>query len=144
MLKQVEGAAGLEVFGDAQAEGAGGDAGGDFGGEADHAFAVGRDDLGLDLPGDGRAGVGDGVCDVVDGGAVDADGELAAAAEGVEHGALRLDREARLGVVERGDGAADAVVAGGVGEDRDSRRARVSSASAPWPGAGQISSMVKR
>ena len=115
LLKQFEGAAGLEVFGDVQAEGAGGDAGGDFGREADHAFAVGRDDLGLDAPGDGRAGVGDGVRDVVDGGAVDADGELASAAERVEDGALGLDGEARLGVVERGDDAADAVVACGVG-----------------------------
>ena len=124
LLEQVECAAGFEVFGDTQAECAGGDRCWNFAGEADHALAVGRDDLRLNLPCNGCAGVGDGVCDIVDGGAVDADRELATAAEGVEHGTFGLDRETGRGVVERGHGAADEVIVGGIGKDgiRDVKR----------------------
>jgi len=55
--KQFEGAAGFEFFGDAQAEGAGANSCRDIAGEADHAFAVGGHDLGLDAPGDGVPGL---------------------------------------------------------------------------------------
>jgi hypothetical protein len=108
--EQFEGSAGFEVFGDAVAEGVCGDAGGSVGGDADHAFAVGREHLGVDVPGDGCVVIGDG-------GAVDADGDLTAAAEGVENGALDLDGEARFRVVEGGYGGADVVVAVGFLED---------------------------
>ncbi len=56
-------------------------------------------------------------CVLVQGGAVDADGNLAASAERFEGGAFGVDGEAGLGVVERGDGVADVDVVGGFGED---------------------------
>ncbi len=90
-------------------QGCGGDGGGGFGGEADHLLAVGREDLGVGAPGlEGGA--------VVNGRAVDADGDGTAAAECVEDGAFYFYGEAGLGVVEGGYGGADGVVARGVGE----------------------------
>ena len=86
--QEVEGAAGFQVFGDLKAEGDGGDAGGSLRGDTGNLFAVGREDLGVDAPGEGGTLV-------AERSAVDADGELATSAEGIEYGALRLDREAR-------------------------------------------------
>ncbi len=108
--EEFECAAELELFGDLKAEGACLDAGWDFRGETDHSLAVRGKDLGVDVPG-GKD------LPVTGGSAVDADGDGTAATESVEDGALSFDGEAGLGVVERGDGGADVVVVGGLGED---------------------------
>jgi hypothetical protein len=100
--QEVEGAAGFQVFGDLKAEGDGGDAGGSLRSDTGDLFAVGREDLGVDAPGEGGTLV-------AERSAVDADGDLAPAAEGGEDGALGLDGETRVRMVERGDGATDGV-----------------------------------
>ncbi len=101
--EDIEGAFGDEIVGDPVAQGFGCRGVGGFGVDLDHGFAVGRDDLGEHAPlpcfGCGRDAVG-------------ADGERAAAAEGAEGGALGLDGEASVGVLEEGDGVADICVAG--------------------------------
>ena len=76
---------------------------GGFGVDLDHGFAVRGDDLGEHAPLP---------CLCCGGDAVDADGEGAAAAEGVEGGAFGFDGEAGVGMLEEGDGVADVGVAG--------------------------------
>jgi hypothetical protein len=73
---------------------------GGFGFDLYDGFAVGSDNLGDHAP------------LVLMAVAVGSYGELAAAAEGVEGGALGFDGEASVGVLEEGDGVADVGVAG--------------------------------
>ena len=102
--QEVEGAAGLQIFGDLKAEGDGGDAGGSLRGDTGDLFAIGREHLRVHAPGEGGTLV-------AQRSAMDADGDLAAAAEGLEHGALGLDGETRFRMIERGDGASHGLVA---------------------------------
>jgi hypothetical protein len=93
--------------------------------ELDHGFAIGGDDLGVDAVVAGTAGRGAYRCGgvgwgrgFVDGfvaGDVNADGELATAAEGVEGDALGRDGETGLGVVEECERFEEESVAGGIG-----------------------------
>jgi hypothetical protein len=97
--EQIEGAFGLQVFGYAQAECDGVSVVSVFGFDLDHGLSVRGDDLGdhLPLPFFVKA--------------MGADGEGAAAAEGVEGGAFSFDGEAGIGMFEEGDGVADVGVA---------------------------------
>ena len=122
-VEQVAGAAGDEVGGDAVAEGGRVDLTQDVLVELDHGLAIGGDHLGVDAVMAGAAGCGAGAFDRGLGerlvaGDVNADGELAAAAEGVEGNALGSDGEAGLGVIEEGEGFEEERVAGGVGVGR--------------------------
>src|ERR1700678_600218 len=96
--KEIEGAPGDEIGGDTLAERFGGGGVGGFSVDLDHGFAVGRDDLGEHAP---LPCLGCGWD------AVNADGERAAATEGVEGGAFGVDGEAGVGMFEKGDGVAD-------------------------------------
>lgn len=89
--EEVEGSAGYEEVGDFAAEirGVGGVGRGEVG--DGHGFAVGGDDLGVNVGGAG----GDG--------AEAADGEHAATAEGSEGGAFGGDGEGGFGVIEGAD-----------------------------------------
>jgi len=98
--EEVEGAFGFEVVCDSEAKSDGVGAGRGFGLDLDHGFAVGGDDLGNHLP----------LPFFVK--AVSADGERTAATQSVECGALGIDGEASVWVLEEGDGIADVSVAG--------------------------------
>src|ERR1700728_4018270 len=96
------GAASDEGLGCGGSEVAGGDACGSLLDNVGGLFAVAGDDHGVEMPG------------VVDAMAVGAEGQLAASAEGVEHGALGLGGELGVGIVERADGLGDEGIAGGI------------------------------
>lgn len=134
--QQFERASDLEAFGDLMSQAGHGDCCRGFGREADHPFAIGGEDLGVDAPGDGSA-------IVAFGGAVDANGDLASATERVEDGALDINRKARFRLNEGGDGAANMFVAGGLCEDSVTGGASLKRKRA-LGGSGQSSSTAKR
>lgn len=134
--QQFERASDLEAFGDLMPQAGHGDCCRGFGREADHPFAVGGEDLGVNAPGDGSA-------IVAFGGAVDANGDLASATERVEDGALDINRKARFRLNEGGDGAANMFVAGGLCEDSVTGGASLKRKRA-LGGSGQSSSTAKR
>ncbi len=92
-------ALGFKVIGDPFSQDVGGGVQGGFGLNLDHGFSVGCDYLGYHAPLVWP--------DLAGGNAMGSDGKLAAAAEGIEGGALGFDAIAGVGVIEEGDGLAD-------------------------------------
>ncbi len=100
--EEVEGSAGLEVFGDGGTEFDGGGAEGGAVEDLGDLFAVGRDDHGVEMP------------RFIDGVAEGSERELAAAAEGVEDGAFGGDSVLGVATVEGVDGFVDSGIMTGV------------------------------